>query len=55
MYSRNSTGPKIEPCGTPESTGLEEDLMPFTETDWEEFDKKASIHTKAYSLRCYNS
>lgn len=48
MYSKNRTGPKIEPCETPESTGLEEDLMPFTEADWERFDKKASIHISLF-------
>ena len=25
IYNRNNTGTKIEPCGTPDKTGLEED------------------------------
>ena len=28
----NNRGPRIEPCGTPQLTGLKEDCSPFTET-----------------------
>ena len=28
----NNRGPKIDPCGTPQLTGLNEDLSPFNET-----------------------
>ena len=28
IYMRNNTGPKTEPCGTPESIGTEEDDFP---------------------------
>lgn len=37
MYNKNRTGPKIEPCGTQNKTGLDKDRTPFIETDWERF------------------
>ena len=34
IYLRNSTGPKTEPCGTPESTDTEDDFSSRT-TLWD--------------------
>ncbi len=32
MYTRNSSGPSIEPCGTPEVTFLQRDEQPLMTT-----------------------
>ena len=50
IYNGNNTGPKIEPCGTPDKTGLEEDWVPFMETNWERLDRKAFIHNSKFPL-----
>lgn len=33
-YKRMSTGPKTDPFGTPEETGMALDMKPFRTTDW---------------------
>ena len=33
MYARNKIGPRIEPCGTPEETGIVPEWKPFVTTD----------------------
>ena len=35
-YNRNSMGPNIEPCGTPDRTGLAEDVAPSTVSSCDE-------------------
>ena len=42
---RNSTGPKTEPCGTPESTGIEEDDFPSRTTLWDLPPRKEPIQS----------
>ena len=32
INSTNNSGPRIDPCGTPEVTSLRPDLLPFTRT-----------------------
>jgi hypothetical protein len=32
MYNKNKTGPRMDRCGTPEVTSLEDDLIAFTDT-----------------------
>ena len=32
MYSKNKSGPKIEPCGTPDVTDSQLDFAPFITT-----------------------
>ena len=34
MYIKKNKGPKIEPCGTPTSTGVHEEIWPFSTTLW---------------------
>ena len=50
IYNKNRTGPKTEPCGTPERTGFEEDCVPFIKTDCELFDRKALIYLSIFPL-----
>ena len=33
-YIKKSKGPKIEPCGTPASTGVHAEIGPFSTTRW---------------------
>ena len=33
MYAKKRIGPKTEPCGTPEETGIELELVPLVTTD----------------------
>ena len=33
MYARNKMGPRTEPCGTPEKTGIVPEWKPFVTTD----------------------
>ena len=35
IYRRKRSGPRTDPCGTPEVTGTWSDLMPYTTTDWD--------------------
>ena len=34
MYIKKNKGPKIEPCGTPASTGVHAEIWPFSTTLW---------------------
>ena len=43
IYTKNNRGPKIDPWGTPASTGDHED-WPFNKSLWNLFDRKVSMH-----------
>ena len=34
MYTENSRGPKTEPCGTPELTLVQREVVLLNETEW---------------------
>ena len=44
IYTKNHRGPKIDPWGTPASTGDHEDEWPFNKALWSLFDRKLSMH-----------
>ena len=46
----NSTGPKTEPWGTSDTTGLNEERTPLTETFCVRLDRKALIHLSILPL-----
>jgi len=39
MYKENNIGPKIEPCGTPEVNGNNDELPLGDETNWERHER----------------
>ena len=50
MYARNKMGPRTEPCGTPEETGIALDWKTFVTTDCFLLSKKVLIHFKVSPL-----
>ena len=46
----NSTGPKSEPWGTPDTTGLDEERTPLNETFCVQLDREALIQTSILPL-----
>ena len=51
MYARKRLGPRTEPCGTPEDTGMLSELIPLITTDCFLLSKKPLIHFSA-SPKC---
>ena len=43
MYSKKRTGPRTEPCGTPDVTSVMSDRAPLTETLCLQLDRKDLI------------
>ena len=50
MYARNKMGPRTEPCGTPEETGIVPEWKLFVTTDCFLLSKKFLIHFKVTPL-----
>ena len=47
---RNTTGPNLVPCGTPQETRCHSDRMPLTRTRFVLLDKKLQIHGRSSRL-----
>ena len=43
-------GPRTEPCGTPEDTGILSELEPFKRTDWDLLSKKSFAQFSVFPL-----
>ena len=50
MYAKKKIVPRIEPCGTPEETGIELELVPLVTTDCFLWSKKSFIHFRVSPL-----
>ena len=46
MYAKKRIGPRTEPCGTPEKSGIELELVPLVTTDCFLLSKKSFIHLR---------
>ena len=46
MYTKNNSGPKTDPYGTPDVAWTTEDIAPSTSTRWVRFFKKFSIQLR---------
>ena len=53
MYARKRIGPRTEPCGTPEETGIFSELIPLITTACFRLSKKSFIHFRVSSLMLY--
>ena len=53
MYVRKRIGPRVEPCGTPEETGVFSELIPLITTACFRLSKKSFIHFRVF-LWCHN-
>ena len=54
MYSRKRTGPRTEPCGTPDVTHALSDRVPLTETHCFRCERNYFIHflcVSSYSIQ----
>ena len=50
MYAMKRIGPRTEPCGTPEETEIELELVPLVTTDCFLLSKKSFIHLRVSPL-----
>ena len=50
MYARKRIGPRTEPCGTPEETGIFSELIPLITTACFRLSKKSLIHFRVSPL-----
>ena len=50
MYAKKRIVPRTEPCGTPEETGIELELVPLVTTDCFLWSKKSVIHLRVPPL-----
>ena len=50
MYARKRIGPRTEPCGTPENTGIYSELIPLITTACFPLSKKSFIHFRVSPL-----
>ena len=50
MYARKRIGPRTEPCGGPEETGIFSELIPLITTACFRFFKKSFIHFRVSPL-----
>ena len=50
MYARKRIGPRTEPCGTPEETGIFSELIPLITKACFRLSKKSLIHFRVSPL-----
>ena len=52
MYSENNRGPKAEPCGTPEVSGVTSDDDCFHRTNVDRYSRYDCNHPRALPVKC---